>query len=73
MLRGLLFFDAGQVWPEGEMPWDNFKPRKSIGIGLRIDLLGALARIEYGYPLDSAQEGGKVESGRIEFDIGPAF
>jgi len=73
MLRGLVFFDAGQTWGEGEGPWDNFSPRKSVGIGLRIDLMGALARIEYGIPLDPARDGEKVRGGKIEFDIGPAF
>ncbi|MBD3184399.1 outer membrane protein assembly factor BamA [Candidatus Poribacteria bacterium] len=73
MLRGLIFFDAGQTWADNILPWDNFKPRKSVGIGLRIDLLGALARIEYGIPLDPAMEGDKIKGGKIEFDIGPAF
>ena len=73
MLRGLIFFDAGQAWADNEWPWDNFKPRKSVGIGLRIDLLGALARLEYGFPLDEAREGEGVKGGKIQFDIGPAF
>jgi len=73
VLRGLLFFDAGQTWGDNQWPWDNFKPRKSIGIGLRIDLFGALARLEYGYPLDEAIKGAGVKSGRFHFDIGPAF
>jgi outer membrane protein insertion porin family len=73
MLRGLIFFDAGQTWADNEWPWDNFRPRKSVGIGLRIDLLGALARLEYGYPLDPAREGESVKGGKIQFDIGPAF
>ena len=76
MLRGLIFFDAGQTWgDEGDdkWPWDNFKPKKSVGIGLRIDLLGALARLEYGYPLDELRKGEGVKGGRFQFDIGPAF
>jgi len=73
MLRGLIFFDAGQAWADNEWPWDNFRLRRSIGIGLRIDLLGALARLEYGYPLDEAREGEGVKGGKIQFDIGPAF
>ena len=73
MLRGLVFFDSGQTWADNEWPWDNFRLRKSVGIGLRIDLLGALARLEYGYPLDEAREGEGVKRGRFQFDIGPAF
>ncbi len=67
MLRGLIFFDAGETWADNEWPWDRFKPKKSIGIGLRIDLLGALARLEYGYPLDDGREN------NWHFDIGPSF
>jgi outer membrane protein insertion porin family len=73
MLRGLVFFDVGQVWAENEWPWRYFKLRRSIGVGLRIDLLGALARLEYGFPLDPAREGEKVKGGRFQFEIGPAF
>ena len=73
MLRGLIFFDAGQTWADSKYPWENFRPRKSVGVGLRIDLLGALARLEYGYPLDEAREGEGVKGGRFQFDIGPAF
>lgn len=73
ILRGLVFFDAGQVWAENEWPWRQFKLRRSIGVGLRIDLLGALARLEYGFPLDPAREGEKVKGGRFQFEIGPAF
>lgn len=73
MLRGLIFFDAGQAWDDNEWPWDKFKPRKSIGVGLRIDLLGALARLEYGYALDEAREGEGVKRVGFQFDIGPAF
>jgi len=73
MLRGLIFFDAGQTWADNQWPWDNFNPRKSIGIGLRIDLLGALARLEYGIPLDGSRIGEPVKNGQFQFDIGPAF
>jgi len=73
MLRGVIFFDAGQTWGDNEYPWQRFSPRKSVGIGLRVDLLGALARIEYGFPLDPARKGEKIKSGKIHFDFGPAF
>jgi outer membrane protein insertion porin family len=67
MLRGLIFFDAGQTWSDNEWPWDRFKPKKSVGIGLHIDLLGALVRLGYAYPLDEG------ERDPFQFDIGPAF
>jgi outer membrane protein insertion porin family len=74
MLRAIIFFDAGQTWGGDQRLWKDFSPRKSVGVGLRFDFLGALARVEYGYPLDAAIKGGKKsKSGRLEFDIGPAF
>ena len=73
ILRGLIFFDAGQTWGDSERFWSNFKPRKSIGLGLRIDLLGALARLEYGYAFDEPREGSGIKRVGIQFDIGPAF
>ena len=73
MLTGLMFFDAGQTWADSEWPWDNLRLRKSIGVGIRINLLGALARLEYGYPLDEAREGEGVKGGKFQFELGPAF
>ena len=73
MFRGILFFDAGQAWGGNQKIWKDFAPRKSVGIGLRFDFLGALARIEYGIPLDPPVKGEKRGSGRFEFDIGPSF
>jgi outer membrane protein assembly factor BamA len=73
MFRGILFFDAGQAWGGDQKIWKDFAPRKSVGIGLRFDFLGALARIEYGIPLDPPVKGEKRGSGRFEFDIGPSF
>lgn len=71
MIRGIIFFDAGQTWGGEEKIWSDFSPKKSIGLGLRFDFLGALARVEYGYPLDKIN--GKKKGGKLEFDIGPAF
>lgn len=66
-VRGLVFFDMGQTWGDNEWPWERISPRKSIGAGVRLDLMGALARLEYAIPLDSTR------GGQFLFDIGPAF
>jgi outer membrane protein insertion porin family len=71
MLRGIIFFDAGQTWGGNEKIFSDFSPKKSIGVGLRFDFLGALARVEYGYRLDTI--GTTKKGGRLEFDLGPAF
>jgi len=71
MLRGIIFFDAGQTWGGDQSVINDFSPKKSIGVGLRFDFLGALARVEYGYRLDTI--GNTKKGGKIEFDIGPAF
>jgi outer membrane protein insertion porin family len=65
---GLLFFDAGNTWAEGQtMDLDLFK---SVGVGVRwYSPLGPL-RFEYGYPLDELD--GK-RSGKFEFSVGQFF
>ncbi|GAB6060422.1 outer membrane protein assembly factor BamA [Desulfonatronum parangueonense] len=67
-LVGLLFFDAGNVWDDG----DSFgsKLYKSVGTGIRwYSPLGPL-RLEYGYGLDRLD--GEKHSG-VEFSIGQIF
>jgi len=73
MVRGIIFFDAGQTWGGNQGLIKDFWPRKSVGLGIRFDFMGALARIEYGYPLNAPVGKGKSNGGKIEFDIGPAF
>jgi len=73
MVRGIIFFDAGQTWGGKENLVKDFFPRKSVGLGVRFDFMGALARIEYGYPLNAPVGSGKPKRGKIEFDIGPSF
>jgi outer membrane protein insertion porin family len=65
---GLLFFDAGNTWAEGEsIDLDLYK---SVGLGIRwYSPLGPL-RFEYGYPLDELD--GKRE-GKFEFSVGQFF
>jgi len=68
-IMGVTFFDAGQVWDDGEAV--DFDPKKSVGIGIRwYSALGPL-RLEYGYALDSIQEQGS--KGKLEFTIGQFF
>jgi outer membrane protein insertion porin family len=73
MVRGIIFFDAGQTWGGNQSLVKDFFPRKSVGLGVRFDFMGALARIEYGYPLNVPVGKGKPKGGKIEFDIGPSF
>ena len=73
-LTGAIFFDVGQVWDESQ---DNiFKDvslRKGIGAGIRFDLMGMLARIEWGYGFDREINGIKEPRGKFHFTIGPGF
>lgn len=67
-LVGLVFFDAGNTWDEGESFGSDLY--KSVGAGVRwYSPLGPL-RLEYGYGLDRLD--GKKHSG-VEFSIGQIF
>ncbi len=68
-LMGLLFFDAGQAYDNGE-DINLSDVRESIGYGIRwYSPLGPM-RLEYGYILDRKSGENK---GRWEFAIGTAF
>lgn len=68
-VMGVTFFDAGQVWDDGDAM--DFDPKKSVGVGIRwYSALGPL-RLEYGYALDSIPEQGS--KGKLEFTIGQFF
>lgn len=85
-LRGVLFFDMGKTWNEqtdtfSEL-FDDFTPggfslKRSIGVGLQLELMGMLARLEYGYGLDrwKLTDGKWIREprGKFHFTIGPAF
>ena len=69
-LTGVAFFDAGQVWDESIINvFRDFRIKKGAGVGVRFDLMGMLARLEWGYGFDR-EEGNK---GKIHFTIGPGF
>lgn len=82
-IRGLAFFDAGQVWNEGTThPLKDLAPLVSVGVGVRLEIAaGFLIRLEYGVPLTSVPyynpSGKRVErrtfSPRLHFSLGPAF
>jgi len=68
-LMGLGFFDAGDVWDDGETM--DFDLKKSVGGGVRwYSPMGPL-RLEYGYALDDIRNQGA--RGKLEFTIGQFF
>ncbi|MCZ6677271.1 MAG: outer membrane protein assembly factor BamA [Candidatus Poribacteria bacterium] len=73
-LTGVLFFDIGQVWDESR---DNILKdinlKKGAGVGIRFDLMGMLARLEWGYGFDREINGRTVPKGKFHFTIGPGF
>ena len=70
-LTGVAFFDVGQVWDESITNiFSDFKLKKGAGVGIRFDLMGMLARLEWGYGFDREVDGGR---GKIHFTIGPGF
>ena len=70
-LTGSAFFDIGQVWDEYQPNIiKNINLRKGAGVGIRFNLLGMLARAEWGYGFD--RPGGE-KGGKLHFTIGPGF
>ena len=71
-LTAVAFFDVGQVWDESiTNVFSDFKLKKGAGVGVRFDLMGMLARLEWGYGFDREIEGGR--GGKFHFTIGPGF
>ncbi|GAB6177828.1 outer membrane protein assembly factor BamA [Desulfobaculum senezii] len=68
-VKGLVFFDAGNVWDDDESMDLDWK--KSIGGGIRWYSAFGPLRLEYGYALDEVpDQGGK---GKLEFSMGQFF
>ena len=68
--KGVVFFDVGNTWPQGDWPWDGEKLRFAAGTGVRwYSPMGPL-RFEWGWNLNpKAGEQERV----MEFTIGTAF
>jgi len=68
--KGVLFFDMGNTWRQGEWPWKGPALKKSAGFGIRwYSPMGPL-RFEWGWNLSPAPG----EPRRVaEFTIGTAF
>ena len=68
-MKGVVFFDIGNVWDKGQGYFSDFL--MSYGAGIRwVSPLGPL-RLEYGIPVNPRE--GIDKSGRIEFSIGSFF
>ena len=73
-LTGAVFFDIGQVWDESRSNvFKDLHFKKGAGVGIRFDLMGMLARLEWGYGFDREIDGRKEPKGKIHFTIGPGF
>jgi len=68
--KGVLFFDVGNTWAQGQWPWTGDQLRYAAGVGVRwYSPMGPL-RFEMGWNLKP----GTSESKRVmEFTIGTAF
>ncbi|CAG0962627.1 Outer membrane protein assembly factor BamA [Geobacteraceae bacterium] len=69
-LKGVAFFDVGNVYDDNENMFSSF--RMSYGAGIRwVSPMGPL-RLEYGIPINP-RDGIDKSSGRFEFSIGSFF
>lgn len=69
-IMGLVFFDTGDLYDEGESIKLN-DLRESVGFGIRWNSPMGPLRLEYGYILDPEEDAG--DGGRFEFSMGAAF
>jgi outer membrane protein insertion porin family len=75
-IRGVIFFDIGQVYDVNEpFFYSNSArlPKYSVGAGLRFYTPIGLMRLEYGYKLSKIQPGEDSSKGRLEFSVGSMF
>ena len=71
-MTGAVFVDVGQVWDEFEPNiLKDIDLKKGAGVGIRFNLLGMLARLEWGYGFDRQIDG--RTGGKFHFTIGPGF
>lgn len=69
-VKGVLFFDMGQVYADAS-DWGSFSdPSYALGAGIRINLPIGAVRFEYGYNLNRKQG---EPSGTFHFSIGTSF
>lgn len=71
LLKGIVFFDIGNLWKDTEINLDSLK--KSAGFGIRINTPVGTIRFDFGYRFDSA--GSYIAKDRWEphFSIGQMF
>ena len=67
-MKGLLFFDAGQVFLEGQSLSLDLRP--AAGGGLRVATPFGLVRVEYGFNLDPLPG---EKSGVVHLTVGSVF
>ena len=68
--KGVVFFDTGNTWRQGDWPWDGEALKYAAGVGLRwYSPMGPL-RFEWGWNLNPEPDEDKRV---VEFTIGTAF
>jgi outer membrane protein insertion porin family len=69
-VRGAVFFDIGNVYPDAyEITVSELK--SDAGLGLRLNLPIGPLRLDYGYPIMTDRETGRV--GKFQFSVGYQF
>jgi outer membrane protein insertion porin family len=69
-VRGAFFFDIGNVYPNAyEVTVSSLK--SDAGIGLRLNLPIGPLRLDYGYPIMTDSQSGRV--GKFQFSVGYQF
>jgi outer membrane protein insertion porin family len=68
-LKGVVFFDMGNVWEDGESLLSS-DLKRSVGAGFRWNSPFGPLRVEYGYKLNKEHD---ESPGRLDFSVGGVF
>jgi len=71
LLKGILFFDIGNVWKEREVDFSSLK--KGAGMGIRINTPVGIIRFDFGYRFDSVGKYIYADRWEPHFSIGQMF
>ena len=68
-IKGAVFYDVGNVWPEISDFGNDF--RSAVGVGVRVKTPLGPVKLDYGYGLD--YEPGEDDNGRFHFSMSRGF
>jgi outer membrane protein insertion porin family len=72
VLKGALFYDAGNVWKSARNIFTSGSYKQGIGVGVRVKTPLGPFKLDYGWPLVKP-DGGDKQEGQVYFSISRGF